>query len=129
MGTYAPFLLDRWIEQKHSANAADQKYDLKLQAPVPSGRSANCLRYHVRTSWKRLLNTSVSYTSAVGTLALRAAIAALEGVEADEVQVVTGAAEALLILFFLAAQPGANVVLPKPGFPANTVPWRSLSGS
>jgi len=61
----------------------------------------------------------VSYTSAAGTLALRTAIAALEGVGADDVQVVTGASEALLILFFLAAEPGANVVLPKPGFPAN----------
>ena len=52
-------------------------------------------------------------------LPLRTAIAALEGVEPDDVQVMTGAAEALLILFFLAAESGANVVLPKPGFPAN----------
>jgi aspartate/methionine/tyrosine aminotransferase len=36
------------------------------------------------------------------------------------VQVVTGAAEALVLLFFLAAEPGVNVVLPSPGFPANT---------
>ncbi len=41
-------------------------------------------------------------------------------------QVVTGAAEALLILFFLAAKPGANVVLPNPGFPANTALAESL---
>ena len=32
----------------------------------------------------------------------------------------TGASEALLVLFFLAAEPGANVVLPSPGFPSNT---------
>jgi aspartate/methionine/tyrosine aminotransferase len=42
------------------------------------------------------------------------------------VQVVTGAAEALLILFFLAAESGANVVLPKPGFPANSALAESL---
>jgi aspartate/methionine/tyrosine aminotransferase len=42
------------------------------------------------------------------------------------VQVVTGAAEALLILFFLAAESGANVVLPRPGFPANAALAESL---
>ena len=57
---------------------------------------------------------------------LRAAIAALEGVDPDTVQVVTGASEALLILFFLAAEPGVNVVLPNPGFPANTALAESL---
>ena len=41
-------------------------------------------------------------------------------------QVVTGAAEALLILLFLAAEPGANVVLPNPGFPANAALAESL---
>ena len=61
-----------------------------------------------------------------GTPALRAAIAALEGVDPDAVQVVTGASEALLILFFLAAEPGANVVIPNPGFPANAALAESL---
>src|SRR5436853_4873632 len=37
-----------------------------------------------------------------------------------------GASEALLVLFFLAAKPGANVVLPNPGFPANTALAMSL---
>jgi aspartate/methionine/tyrosine aminotransferase len=35
----------------------------------------------------------------------------------DSVQVVTGASEALLVLMWLAAEPGANVILPQPGFP------------
>jgi aspartate/methionine/tyrosine aminotransferase len=47
-------------------------------------------------------------------------------VEPDAVQVVTGAQEALLILFFLAAEPGANVVLPSPGYPANVPLAESL---
>jgi len=37
-------------------------------------------------------------------------------VNVDSVQVVTGASEALLILMWMVAEPGANVILPKPGF-------------
>src|SRR5215510_8258168 len=73
-----------------------------------------------------LLNTRISYTSATGTPELRAAIAALEGVEPDAVQVTTGGSEGLLILFFLAAEPGANVIIPNPGFPANSAIVESL---
>jgi aspartate/methionine/tyrosine aminotransferase len=40
----------------------------------------------------------------------------MHGVDAEAVQVVTGASEALLILMWLAAEPGANVILPQPGF-------------
>jgi aspartate/methionine/tyrosine aminotransferase len=43
------------------------------------------------------------------------------------VQVTTGASEALLLLFFLAAEPGANVVFPNPGFPSNATLAESLS--
>ena len=41
----------------------------------------------------------------------------MQGVNVESVQVVTGASEALLILMWLAAEPGANVVLPHPGYP------------
>jgi aspartate/methionine/tyrosine aminotransferase len=40
----------------------------------------------------------------------------MQGVPADAVQVVTGASEALVALMWLAAEPGANVILPLPGF-------------
>ncbi|HEX3599561.1 MAG TPA: pyridoxal phosphate-dependent aminotransferase [Lacipirellulaceae bacterium] len=119
-----PFLLDRWIEQKHSANPPIE-YDL-ASSTGPVWTLRELLALSGEDELEALLNTSVSYTSATGTLPLRTAIAALEGVEADEVQVVTGASEALLILFFLAAKPGANVVLPNPGFPANAALAESL---
>src|SRR6266436_5240135 len=112
-----PFLLDRWIEQKHSADPSIE-YDL-ASSTGPVWTLRELLALSGGNEMEALLDTNVSYTSAAGTPALRTAIAALEGVEADEVQVVTGAAEALLILFFLAAEPGANAVLPSPGFPAN----------
>ena len=112
-----PFLLDRWIEQKHTANPPIE-YDL-ASSTGPVWTLRELLALSDGDELDALLDTRVSYTSAAGTPALRTAIAAVEGVEPDEVQVVTGASEALLILFFLAAEPGANVVLPSPGFPAN----------
>jgi aspartate/methionine/tyrosine aminotransferase len=113
-----PFLLDRWIEQKNSA-VPPIEYDL-ASSTGPVWTLRELLAFSGEDELEALLDTRVSYTSAVGTLALRTAIAELEGVAADDVQVVTGATEALLILFFLAAESGANVVLPNPGFPANT---------
>ena len=118
------FLLDRWIEQKHSANPPIE-YDL-ASSTGPVWTLRELLALSRQNELEALLDTGVSYTSAAGTPVLRTAIAALEGVEADEVQVVTGAAEALLILFFLAAKPRANVVLPNPGFPANAALAESL---
>jgi len=110
-----PFLLDRWLEQKQSPGSPIQ-YDLgSSTGPVWTLRELLALA--PGTPLDALLDTAISYTSAIGTPALRAAIAALEGVDPDTVQVVTGGSEALLILFFLAAEPGANVVLPNPGYP------------
>ena len=42
----------------------------------------------------------------------------MQGVSPDCVQVVTGASEALLILMWLAAEAGANIIVPHPGYPA-----------
>src|SRR6202050_4480189 len=119
-----PFLLDRWIEQKDSANPPIE-YDL-ASSTGPVWTLRELLALSPENELNALLDTRVSYTSAAGTPALRTAIAALEGVEADDVQVVTGATEALLILFFLAAESGANVVLSRPGYPANAALAESL---
>lgn len=112
-----PFLLDQWIAQKNDVNSQIE-YDL-ASSTGPVWTLRELLALSGDNQLEALLDTRVTYTSAAGTPALRTAIAALEGVAADDVQVVTGAGEALLILFFLAAEPGANVVLPQPGFPAN----------
>jgi aspartate/methionine/tyrosine aminotransferase len=119
-----PFLLDRWIAQKNSPNSPIE-YDL-ASSTGPVWTFRELLALSPENELNALLDTRVSYTSAAGTPALRTAIAALEGVEADDVQVVTGATEALLILFFLAAESGANVVLSRPGYPANAALAESL---
>jgi aspartate/methionine/tyrosine aminotransferase len=119
-----PFLLDRWIEQKQDPDSKIE-YDL-ASSTGPVWTLRELLAVAGRDAMENLLDSPISYTHATGTPALRAAIAELEGVEPDAVQVVTGASEALLILFFLAAEPGANAVLPNPGFPANTALAESL---
>src|ERR1700675_1176610 len=112
-----PFLLDQWLEQKFSADPPIE-YDLASSTgPVWTYKELLTLAGENDPEW--LLGTKLIYTSPAGSPELREAIAALQGVDPEHVQVTTGAAEALLVLFMLAADPGANVVLPNPGFPTN----------
>jgi len=114
----APFLLDEWLAQKDEPGSRIE-FDL-ASSTGPGWTLRELLALAGADPYDRLLDTKLFYTPAAGSPSLREAIAALEGVDPDHVQLVTGAAEALLVLFFLAAQPGANVVLPDPGFPTNT---------
>jgi aspartate/methionine/tyrosine aminotransferase len=63
-------------------------------------------------------DTLLSYAPPQGSAPLRHAIAAFHGADPDHVVVTTGGSEALSILLCLAAEPGANIVLPDPGYPA-----------
>lgn len=112
-----PFLLDRWFEQKHHADPAIE-FDL-ASSTGPVWTLRELLELTGDDQIASLLNTNLVYTSATGSMALREAIAAHQRVDPADVQVVTGAAEALLTLFVMAAAPDANVVLPHPGFPTN----------
>ena len=114
----APFLLDQWLDQK---NQPGSKIELDLGSSTgPSWTLRELLALAGdEDECERLLDTKLFYTTPAGSPDLREAIAELEGVDPQEVQVVTGAAEALLLLFFLAAEPGANVVVPSPAFPTN----------
>lgn len=62
--------------------------------------------------------TVLSYAPPQGSASLRRTIAAFHGVDPDHVVATTGSSEALSILLCLAAEPGANIVLPDPGYPA-----------
>ncbi len=115
----APFQLDLWLDAwKHGGQI---EYDL-----ASSTGPTWTLREVLGGQVERLLDLQVLYAPAQGTAALRAEIAAFHGVDSDAVQVTTGAAEALLILFHRVAEPGANVVIPFPGFPAFEAVPRSL---
>ena len=68
------------------------------------------------------------YTQALGLPALRAAIAARYGVEADRVAVTTGASGALNLLAQVLVDPGDEVLVPDPGYPCNDVFIQAAGG-
>jgi len=112
---FATFLLDEWLGKHQFANPP-VAYDL-ASSTGPGWTLRQLFELAGAKERERILDAKVGYTPAAGTPALREAIAEMQGVRPDEVQVTTGAAEALLVLFSLAAEPGANVVVPSPGFP------------
>jgi aspartate/methionine/tyrosine aminotransferase len=106
------FLLDQWLERYEGKT----KYN--LAASTGPAWTLEDLRGLMTESEKEsLFKTSLTYRPGQGTESLRTELASMYGATADEIQITTGAAEALLALFFLAAEPGANVVLPEPAFP------------
>ncbi len=130
--TLPPFLLDEWLDQNHRADPPIE-FDLgSSTGPVWTLRELLSLAGdpeapgNLDAILEAILNTRLLYTPPAGTRELREAIAALEGADPDCIQVVTGAAEALLLLFFAAAGRGANVILPQPGFPTNDALAASL---
>jgi aspartate/methionine/tyrosine aminotransferase len=106
-----PFLLDMWLD------SYEHGIEFNLAASTgPSWTLNEILSLAKDEERERFLNHKVVYSRPAGADGLRSAIAEMHGVEAEAVQVVTGASEALLILMWLAAEPGANVILPQPGF-------------
>lgn len=114
-----PYELDRWLHRhRHlpyqlaaSTGPSWTLGELLALAPEPPDLAAMRL----------------SYGDADGGPALRRAIAGLyRDVDPDMVQVTVGAQEALLIVLALAAEPGANVVLPDPCYPGISELARAL---
>jgi aspartate/methionine/tyrosine aminotransferase len=106
-----PFLLDMWLD------TYEHGIEFNLAASTgPSWTLNEILSLGKDEERELFLNHKVVYSRPAGAESLRSAIAEMHGVDADAVQVVTGASEALLILMWLAAEPGANVILPQPGF-------------
>jgi aspartate/methionine/tyrosine aminotransferase len=106
-----PFLLDAWLD------AHEHNIEFNLAASTgPTWTVNEILDLADEEQRHRFLNHKLMYSRPAGADGLRKAIAEMQQVSVETVQVVTGASEALLVLMWLAAEPGANVVLPKPGF-------------
>ncbi len=115
-----PFLLDQWLEEYEHV-----PYNLAASTG-PAWTVRGLLELMTPSEKQRFLDGPVSYTSADGTEPLREALAEMEGVQPEDIQIVTGASEALHILFFMAAEPDANIVVPSPCFPTFTELARAL---
>jgi len=113
---FSPFLLDDWLNHyQHSEPPIE--YDLAASTG-PHWTLRELLGIGEKDALEELLDTRIAYTRVEGSRPLCEAIAEMEGIEPECVQVTTGAAEALLLLFSLAAESGANVLVPSPGFPS-----------
>ena len=108
-----PFLLDRWLAT-HTGN--DVPFNLG-GSTGPKWTVDELLQLAGENARRRLLESPLVYGAAAGAPGLRAAIAEMLEVPIEHVLIVAGGSEALLHVFFHAAGPGANVVVPFPGFP------------
>ena len=106
-----PFLLDMWLD------AHEHGIEFNLAASTGPLWILNEILGLANDEERQLfMNHKVIYSRPAGAQGLRTAIADMQEVDVDAVQIVTGASEALLVLMWLAAEPGANVILPQPGF-------------
>ena len=106
-----PFLLDAWLDQ--------YEHDIEFNLAASTGPTWTVNEVLALTDDEtrhRFLNHNLVYSRPAGADSLREAIAEMQGVPAEAVQIVTGASEALVALMWLAAESGANVIIPLPGF-------------
>jgi aspartate/methionine/tyrosine aminotransferase len=106
-----PFLLDMWLDNY------EHDIDFNLAASTgPTWTVNELLNLADEEERQRFLGHKLVYGRPAGANGLREAIAEMHDVSTECVQIVTGASEALLVLMWLAAEPGANVIVPRPGF-------------
>jgi aspartate/methionine/tyrosine aminotransferase len=106
-----PFLLDAWLDQY------EHGIEFNLAASTgPTWTVNEILALADEETRHHFLNHKLVYSRPAGADRLREAIAEMQRVPVEAVQIVTGASEALVALMWLAAEPGANVIIPLPGF-------------
>lgn len=109
-----PFLLDQWMA-RFAAGSPPIAYNL-AGSTGPSWNLGELAA--LGGSSLELADIPLDYSSADGSRALRNAIAARHGADPDWVVVTMGGSEALSLLFCLLEQPGANIAIPDPSYPA-----------
>src|SRR2546426_3165559 len=99
-----PFLLDAWLDQ--------YEHDIEFNLAASTGPTwtvNDILALADDETRHRFLNHNLVYSRPAGADSLREAIAEMQRVPVDAVQIVTGASEALVALMWLAAEPGASI--------------------
>jgi aspartate/methionine/tyrosine aminotransferase len=118
------FLLDQWLEKYQSSTPPIQFH--LASSTGPPWTTNELLGLIASDEQQELLDKYLLYSRSQGADDLREAIGEMEGVPAESVLVLTGASEALLLLFFIGAEPGDNVIVPFPCFPTMAALPRSL---
>src|SRR5437868_12981241 len=106
-----PFLLDAWLDQ--------YEHDIEFNLAASTGPTwtvNEILALADEETRHRFLHHNLVYSRPAGADSLRQAIAEMQGVPVEAVQIVTGASAALVALMWLAAAPGGNIIIPHPGF-------------
>jgi aspartate/methionine/tyrosine aminotransferase len=116
-----PFLLDMWLDKYEH----DVEFNLATSTG-PNWTVNELLDLAGEEARQKFLNHNVVYGRSAGADGLRAAIAEMASVNVESVQIMAGASESFVVLMWLAAEPGANVVLPRPGFPTFSALAESL---
>jgi aspartate/methionine/tyrosine aminotransferase len=114
------FLLDQWLQ-----NNADAEFNLG-GSTGPRWKLRELLALASDQAREHILDLELTYPPTAGASSLREAIGEMQGVPAEEVVVLAGSAEALFHVFYLAAEPGANVIIPFPCFPSHQMMPQSL---
>jgi aspartate/methionine/tyrosine aminotransferase len=106
-----PFLLDAWLDQY------EHGIEFNLAASTgPAWTVSDILALADDETHHRFLNHKLVYGRPAGADSLREAIAEMQRVPVEAVQIFTGASEALVAVMWHAAEPGANVIIPLPGY-------------
>jgi aspartate/methionine/tyrosine aminotransferase len=112
---FRTFLLDQWLQQ-HS----DAEFDLgSSTGPRWTVRELLGLSGQSDRATQEMLGLLLHYPPTAGRASLREAIAQMHGVSTEEVAVFAGGSEALFHIFQSAAEPGANIIIPFPSYPAH----------
>jgi aspartate/methionine/tyrosine aminotransferase len=111
-----PFLLDHWLAA-HEFAEPPIRYNL-ASSTGPQWSLAQLLALAGNAAAAEIADLKLSYAPPQGSARLRERIAALHGVTADEVVVMTGASEALVALCCGLAGDGGSLLVPQPCYPA-----------
>src|ERR1700751_3199069 len=116
-----PFLLDAWMDKY------EHGIEFNLAASTgPTWTVNDILALADDETRYRFLSHKLVYSRPAGADSLREAIAEMQHVPLEAVQIETGASEALVALIWLAAEPFANVIIPQPGFTTSSAVPESL---
>lgn len=106
-----PFALEEWLARYRDSS----QYDLGMSTG-PKWALSEIRALMTAAEREAFDGAALKYCPTNGTEPLRTELAKIYGAEPGEILVFNGGAEALLALFFLVAEPKANVVVPTPSF-------------